>query len=660
MSTIIEVITQQPLTTVEINSFVSVPSGGLDGQVLTKASNSNYDLEWTNVAGSQTDLAVANRTSTSFDITSSTGVDATLPLATTLLAGLLSSADKVKVDGIVAQVNADWNSVSGLSQILNKPSTFTPSAHSHVISDVTGLQTALDSKYNNPTGDTTQYIAGDGSLIAFPIAGQAGTLVRQVRNETGSTLSKGDVVYISGANGNKALVSKAIATSDATSAQTFGVVQADISTNHNGYVVVCGDLAGLDTSLYVDGTQLYLSGSVAGTVTSTKPVAPLHMVYVGIVTRQHATQGQIEVAIQNGYEMDELHDVLIVSKTNNDVISYDNVSGLWKNKQLTPADVSGLDTVLSNKQPSDATLTALAAYNTTGFVVQTASDTFTGRSLSAPASGITISNPAGTAGNPTFALANDLAAVEGLATNGIAVRTGTDTWNTRTVTAANSKVVITNGDGVSGNPTIGVAEANFTGIPQSAVTNLTTDLSNKQPLATVLTNTTASFTTALETKLNGIATGATANSSDATLLARANHTGTQLSSTISDLTETVQDIVGAQLVAGTNVTLNYNDTTGFLTINVSGITRTIVTTSGAATLPSDASTDYTVFIVGAHNQTMPTAVGNTNKYDIKNNYSANVTILTTSSQTIDGTTTISLSPQSAVTLISNGSNWSIF
>jgi hypothetical protein len=252
-------------------------------------------------------------------------------------------------------------------------------------------------------------------------------------------------------------------------------------------------------------------------------------------------------------------------------------------------------------QPSDATLTALAAFNTTGFVVQTASDTFTGRSLSAPASGFTITNPAGTAGNPTFALANDLAAVEGLSTNGIAVRAGTDAWNTRTISAANNKVAVTNGDGVSGNPIIGVNEANFTGIPSSA---------------------------------------------------------------ISDLTENVQDIVAAQLVEGSNITLTYNDAAGTLTIDAagggSGITRTIVTTSGSATLPSDASTDYAVFIVGAHNQTMPTAVGNTNKYDIKNNHIANVTILTTSSQTIDGTTTISLSPQSAVTLISNGSNWSIF
>lgn len=82
----------------------------------------------------------------------------------------------------------------------------------------------------------------------------------------------------------------------------------------------------------------------------------------------------------------------------------------------------------------------------------------------------------------------------------------------------------------------------------------------KQPLATVLTNTTASFTTAQETKLAGIATGATANSSDATLLARDNHTGTQLAATISDFTEAAQDAVGAMV----DTTLTYVDGTPLL------------------------------------------------------------------------------------------------
>lgn len=85
-------------------------------------------------------------------------------------------------------------------------------------------------------------------------------------------------------------------------------------------------------------------------------------------------------------------------------------------------------------QPYDATLAALANYNTNGILVQTAADTFVGRSLTAPAAGLAIANPAGTAGNPTFALANDLAALEALAgTNTIYYRSGVDIWSAVTI-----------------------------------------------------------------------------------------------------------------------------------------------------------------------------------------------------------------------------------
>jgi hypothetical protein len=187
------------------------------------------------------------------------------------------------------------------------------------------------------TGDTTQYIAGDGSLVAFPITGQAGTLVREVRNVTGATLTKGTVVYINGASGNKPTVAKALATGDATSAQTFGLIQADIPNNSNGYLVAFGDLDGLNTSAFAEGVQLYLSATTAGEYTSTKQYAPNHLVYVGVVTRQHVNQGRIEVRIQNGYEMDELHDVAAQTPSNNDGLFYNTTNSLWENKSIATA-----------------------------------------------------------------------------------------------------------------------------------------------------------------------------------------------------------------------------------------------------------------------------------------------------------------------------------
>jgi hypothetical protein len=79
-----------------------------------------------------------------------------------------------------------------------------------------------------------------------------------------------------------------------------------------------------------------------------------------------------------------------------------------------------------------------------------------------------------------------------------------------------------------------------------------------------------SMSSANFTKLSGIATGATANSSDAFLLSRTNHTGTQLAVTISDFSEAVDDRVASLLVAGTNITLTYDDPANTLTIDASG------------------------------------------------------------------------------------------
>lgn len=105
-------------------------------------------------------------------------------------------------------------------------------------------------------------------------------------------------------------------------------------------------------------------------------------------------------------------------------------------------------------QRYDADLAALAALAGTGIAVRTAADTWAQRSLAAPAAGFTITNPAGVAGNPTFVLANDLAAVEGLAGTGIAVRTAADTWAQRTITGTASQITVTDGAGVAANPTL--------------------------------------------------------------------------------------------------------------------------------------------------------------------------------------------------------------
>jgi hypothetical protein len=118
---------------------------------------------------------------------------------------------------------------------------------------------------------------------------------------------------------------------------------------------------------------------------------------------------------------------------------------------------SNLQTQINGKQATDADLSAIAALAGTGIAVRTAADTWALRSLVAPAAGITITDPAGVAGNPTFALANDLAALEGLTTTGYIVRTGDGTATTRAITGTAGNVVVTNGNGVASDTTVNLA-----------------------------------------------------------------------------------------------------------------------------------------------------------------------------------------------------------
>ena len=222
-------------------------------------------------------------------------------------------------------------------------------------------------------GTGAQYIKGDGTLATFPsIISQAQNLVTEVYNNTGATLTKGTIVYINGGQGNLPTVTKALATGDSTSAQTYGVVQTDITNMNNGYVVVAGRLTDLDTQAYSNGTQLYLSSTTAGTWTSTKQYAPNHLVYVGIVVRSHPTQGVVEIKIQNGYEMDELHNVAAQSPDNNDILQYKTATSLWTKVAGTTSNIAEGSNLYYTDARSRAALSFTAgsgAYNSTTGVI---------------------------------------------------------------------------------------------------------------------------------------------------------------------------------------------------------------------------------------------------------------------------------------------------
>jgi hypothetical protein len=98
---------------------------------------------------------------------------------------------------------------------------------------------------------------------------------------------------------------------------------------------------------------------------------------------------------------------------------------------------SDLQTQLNNKQGLDSTLTALAAYNTNGFVVQTAADTFTGRTITGTSNQIGVTNGDGGSGNPVLALAGPHNFTT-LTSNGVLYGNGTGAIQATTQGPANS------------------------------------------------------------------------------------------------------------------------------------------------------------------------------------------------------------------------------
>jgi hypothetical protein len=214
-------------------------------------------------------------------------------------------------------------------------------------------------------GSITVNQVGTAVDLAVSAASPASTLLLQVRNNSGATMTKGTVVYVNGAVGQLPTIAKALATSDATSAQTQGLVTADISNNSNGYVTIIGLVTDIDTSAYSDGAQLYLSGVTAGAMTATKQYAPIHLVYVGVVTHAHPTQGKIQVKVQNGYELDELHNVAAQSPTNGQTIVYNSATSLWE-KSFAPI-ISGTtvdNTTIGATTPSTGAFTTLTTSST--------------------------------------------------------------------------------------------------------------------------------------------------------------------------------------------------------------------------------------------------------------------------------------------------------
>jgi len=202
-------------------------------------------------------------------------------------------------------------------------------------------------------GTSGQVLSSTGSNVSWI---NQSAIASDVQNQVkaGVAINKGQAVYVTGADGTNIIVGLASNTSEATSSKTLGLLNATVAINGFADVVQIGRLSGLNTIGANAGDPVWLGTNgnlIYGLIN--KPYAPAHLVFLGIVTRVNANNGEIFVNVQNGFELKEIHDVDIITNVpiNGDVLGYDGT--LWVNKTIaewlgyTPANANGTTNYVS-------------------------------------------------------------------------------------------------------------------------------------------------------------------------------------------------------------------------------------------------------------------------------------------------------------------------
>lgn len=174
--------------------------------------------------------------------------------------------------------------------------------------------------------DDAKTLAVDTGQNSFMIEVGAMNVIRG-KNDNNFTLTKGMVVYINGEAGQRPTFTTASMVTEGLSARTMGIVASTINASNSGFVITSGVLRGINTSMYTANTELYLSSS--GQFSNQIPTAPNHNVRVGKVLSS-AVNGSIYVYVMNGFELNELHDVLINTGSLKDAATNNGGSTLYR------------------------------------------------------------------------------------------------------------------------------------------------------------------------------------------------------------------------------------------------------------------------------------------------------------------------------------------
>jgi len=207
----------------------------------------------------------------------------------------------------------------------------------------TGTAGIAITRWNDTIGSTETTLKG-GSVVLKNGVDLVARIVNKVTPNTTLTKAAYQVVKVTGAQGQRLAVNLAQANNDNNSADTLGLVIETIPTNQEGFIICVGQIENINTTgslqgeSWADGDVLYLSPTTPGAITKVKPTgATGHIVVLGYVEYAHQNNGKIYVKIMNGWELDELHNVSITSPANNEILTYESSTSLWKNKTVVSA-----------------------------------------------------------------------------------------------------------------------------------------------------------------------------------------------------------------------------------------------------------------------------------------------------------------------------------
>jgi len=178
-----------------------------------------------------------------------------------------------------------------------------------------------------------------------------------VKNQTGSTITKGSLVYANGTVGasGRITVDKFIANGLIDAKYLLGITAHDLTDGEDGYVISFGKIRQVNTDTFAAGSILYPSPTVAGVWTDVEPVAPNIDMPIGFCINSSSNNGTIAIRVASGYKLNELHDVAISSPVEKASLYYSG--GLWRDTTaaLLVSDTASMLANYATKEYADTT-----------------------------------------------------------------------------------------------------------------------------------------------------------------------------------------------------------------------------------------------------------------------------------------------------------------